>query len=219
MKNILEKYSDKADNKGIIKEEEEGDRPQLPKIEDAARKLQASISNFLSLTKSLPNNNDHFKQALSYLKGAYKKLPHYMALEMVGESIEVGAEDLSKMNDREVRGVEDIAKRGGTGIKVVKENHLEEDKYVATAKFYVFVERGNSPGEKATELLYNLEYAQDGASPRLISLEPVKQRQIRYESVRELSKDELLNEIAAKRKGYIYKESLDKHAFLNKLMQ
>ena len=142
-----------------------------------------------------------------------------MALEMVGESIEVGAEDLSKMNDREVRGVEDIAKRGGTGIKVVKENHLEEDKYVATAKFYVFVERGNSPVEKATELLYNLEYAQDGASPRLISLEPVKQRQIRYESVRELSKDELLNEIAAKRKGYIYKESLDKHAFLNKLMQ
>ena len=212
MKEILEKYSMK-NNASYLKEEEEG--IDMSKIEDEARRLQGQIKKFVSMAGAL-NGNDNFKKALAYLKGAYSKLPHFMALEMVGEGVEVGAEDLTKMNDRETDRVETMAKDMEGNVKVVKESSNNEERYIANASFYVFVTPDESPTDKALELLTLIDENHDGANPRLIGkVKPVVSRGVKYETVKTFTKKDFLNELKKKKKGYQYQKTLDKKAFLN----
>lgn len=212
MKDILKKYEIKAN----LKEEEDAFDPS--KVEYAARALQGQIQKFMELTNGL-NKSPHFKEALAYLKGAYRKLPFFMALESVDEAIEVSAPDLTKMNDRETTKVNDMAAKMEDDVKVVKESSDKENRYIAHANFYVYVSPNENPKEKATELLSLIENAHDGASPLLLKIEPVNPKFAAYESkkTKVLSKQDFLNEITVRQKGYQYKETLDKNTFLKRI--
>lgn len=213
MKDILEKY-----NKPLLKEEDEG--LDVAKIENAARSLQGQIAKFIDLAASL-KNNDHFKQALSYLKGAYRKLPHYMALEMVGEGIEVNAEDLTKMNNRESDKVSDMAKDMKGDVKVVKESPNKEKRYLAKAQFYVYVTDNEDPAMKAKELLSLIDQNHDGSNPHLLGEVTPAMSNSGYKfentNMRTLSKKDFLNEMLVKQKGFEYKGTFSKNDFLKKL--
>lgn len=220
MKEILEKYSNKPNAKKILKEEsQDGAGIDTSKIEDAARGLHGQIKKFVELAGSL-QGNENFKQALAYLRGAYKKLPHFMALEMMGESVEVGAEDLTKMSDREEDKVADMAKGMKSNVKVVKEESAKDERYVAKASFYVYVGPDEKPDEKARELLNLIDKNHDGSNPQLLGdVEKASQRGIKYETVKSFSKKDFLNEIAVREKGYKYSGTLTKEAFLKKMQK
>lgn len=206
MKNILEKYA--------IKEEviSEKDEKQVSKsqIEDQALKLVGTLKKFCQDAQNVID-----PKTMNLLMAAKKRLLSYGHLN---EDFSITKSDLlSGMSDSDIDSL--MGKIGDeSNVRILDEDNNELFKYYVQAGFSVFVGDDNEEAaeNKANELLSLIDQNHDGANPKVIYVDATSRGKSKQYEGKSYTKEELLETLKLREKGYILTEKLDKENFLKK---